>query len=63
MRENIEVIHSHDSTDPASPHHSVVITDQKAQRAWSGTGRNVAEAATEATRKMLGDRRVREYVE
>ena len=40
---------------------SVVITDRDAQRAWSGQGSTASEAATEAVRRLLGDRRVREY--
>lgn len=42
--------------------HQITITDRKAQRAWSGSGKTVGEAATEATKKFLGDRRAREYV-
>ena len=48
--------------DGSGVQHQVTITDHKASRAWSGTGQSVAEAATHATRKFLGDRRAREYV-
>lgn len=41
---------------------TAVITDRAANRAWSGEGGDHAEAATEATRKFLDDRRSREYV-
>lgn len=41
---------------------TAVITDKAANRAWSGEGKTAGEAATEATRKFLGDRRAREYV-
>lgn len=39
------------------------IKDAAAKRAWSGEGATGSEAATEATRKFIGDRRVREYME
>lgn len=41
----------------------VAIMDRKSGRAWTGTGATESEAATEAMRKFLGDRRVREYME
>ena len=37
------------------------INDRVAGRAWSGEGKDVGEAATEAVRKALGDRRIGEY--
>lgn len=40
----------------------VVITDRRAGRAWSGEGKTASEAATQAVRRLLGDRRAREYV-
>lgn len=43
--------------------HQAIITDKMGQRAWSGEGNTGSEAATEATRKFIGDRRIREYVE
>ena len=58
MKDNIEVLH--DKTE--SGEHTTVIQDQKGGRAWSGAGKTSNEASTEATRKMLGDRRAREYV-
>lgn len=39
----------------------VIIQDSKGGRAWSGEGRTAGEAATKAVRRLLGDRRVREY--
>ncbi len=39
----------------------VVIQDSSARRAWTGEGATVGEAATQAVRRLLGDRRVREY--
>lgn len=39
-----------------------VIKDDKAARAWSGRGKTASEAATQAVRKLLGDRRIREYM-
>lgn len=41
---------------------TAVVTDRGAGRAWSGEGSTESEAATEATRKFLGDRRSSEYV-
>lgn len=43
--------------------HQAIISDKLAKRAWSGEGNTGSEAATEATRKFIGDRRVREYME
>lgn len=39
-----------------------VVTDRGAGRAWSGEGNTDSEAATEAVRKFVGDRRSREYL-
>lgn len=39
-----------------------ILKDTGAKRAWSGEGETMSEAATEATRKFLGDPRSREYV-
>ncbi len=39
-----------------------VVKDTQAQRAWSGEGDTMSQAATEAMRKFLGDRRAGEYV-
>lgn len=41
---------------------TAVVTDRNANRAWSGEGATHSEAATDATRKFIGDRRSREYV-
>ena len=49
------------SSDGVSTKHQAIITDKAAQRAWSGEGDTAGKAATEATRKFIGDRRVREY--
>lgn len=49
------------ATDGAN--HQAIIKDKTANRAWSGEGKTGSEAATEATRKFIGDRRVREYME
>lgn len=59
MRDNIEV----EVSDREDGSKAVVITDQKARRAWSGEGADTGKAATEAVRRLLGDRRAREYVE
>ena len=40
---------------------TATIEDGASRRAWSGEGATVDEAATEATRKFIGDRRAREY--
>lgn len=41
---------------------TAVIQDQAARRSWSGEGATHDEAATQATRKFMCDRRVREYL-
>ena len=41
---------------------TAVIKDDGAKRAWSGEGSTESEAATEAARKFISDRRSREYV-
>lgn len=41
---------------------AAVVTDRNANRAWSGEGATDSEATTEAVRKFIGDRRVREYM-
>jgi len=60
-KEDIEVTIVPPGADSAK--HQAVITDRAAKRAWSGEGDSSNEAATEATRKFLGDRRTREYME
>lgn len=40
---------------------TAVIRDDGQNRAWSGEGTTHDEAATQATRKFIGDRRAREY--
>lgn len=58
IKDNIDVVVTEAKDgEPAT----AVIQDRTAQRAWSGEGRTGSEAATEATRKFIGDRRVREY--
>lgn len=61
MRDNIGVEILPDAGD-GSPR-QVVINDHRAGRAWSGEGKTTSEAATEAVRRLLGDRRAREYME
>lgn len=56
-RENVEVVVG----DNEAGGKSATITDRKAGRAWSGEGDTESKATTEAMRKFLGDRRVREY--
>jgi hypothetical protein len=41
---------------------TAIVTDRNANRAWSGEGATHSEAATDATRKFIGDRRSREYL-
>jgi hypothetical protein len=41
--------------------HQTLIKDTKSNRAWSGEGDTQNKASTEATRKMISDRRSREY--
>lgn len=41
---------------------NATINDRGASRSWSGEGSTHAEAATEATRKFLKDRRSGEYI-
>lgn len=41
---------------------TAVIQDVKGQRAWSGEGKTHDEAATQATRRFIDDRRVKEYL-
>jgi len=41
---------------------NVAVTDRASGRAWTGSGATTGEAATEATRKFLGDRRAAEYL-
>lgn len=43
--------------------HTTVISDRQASRAWSGEGRTVNEATADAIKRLLGDRRAREYME
>lgn len=60
MRDNVEVtVGEHPE---GGGKRVAVITDRASQRAWSGEGSTDSAAATEATRKFLGDRRAREYV-
>jgi len=59
--ENIS-IETSEGAEGSETSHQVTITDRKASRAWSGEGASVAEAATQATRKFLDDRRAREYI-
>lgn len=56
--ENIEV----EAAAPVGEAHQVVITDRKSGRAWSGEGKSHNEAATQAVRRLLGDRRTHEYL-
>lgn len=58
MKDDIAV--EHGKTDHGE--FTTSINDRKANRAWSGVGKTQDEASTEATRRMLGDRRAREYV-
>jgi hypothetical protein len=58
-KDDIEVTVGSDDTGYKK---QVVISDRKGNRAWSGEGATESEAATEATRKFIGDRRIREYV-
>lgn len=49
--------------NPADPNKSqAVVQDRARSRAWTGEGASESEAATEAFRKFLGDRRSTEYV-
>lgn len=56
----VEINLPYSSENPGSKHQAV-IKDQAAGRAWSGEGDTAGKAATEATRKFINDRRVREY--
>lgn len=58
-KDNINVDHSYNSE---SAKHQTVIKDTIENRAWSGEGTTQSQASTEATRKFLSDRRVREYM-
>ena len=40
---------------------TAVVIDRKGNRAWSGEGDTENAATTDAVRKFIGDRRVREY--
>jgi hypothetical protein len=61
-RDNISVEHSTD-TSSGQLVHRTSINDHLARRAWTGESVvSQSQASTEATRKMLGDRRAREYV-
>lgn len=62
MSESIEVEVADQTAGDTVVGQSVLITDRKGGRAWSGEGQTASEAATRAVRKLLGDRRVREYV-
>lgn len=42
--------------------HHATIVDVPGGRAWSGEGSTSGEAATEAVRKFVSDRRAREYL-
>lgn len=57
---NVKVELGESPADPARK--TAVIRDDAANRAWSGEGPTHAEAATEATRKFVSDRRVKEYL-
>lgn len=41
---------------------TAVVIDRKGGRAWSGEGPTESEAATDAVRNFVGDRRTREYL-
>lgn len=58
--ENIDVEIS-DRAD-GMPGKQAVVIDRKGGRAWTGEGATDSAAATEATRKFIGDRRAREYL-
>jgi hypothetical protein len=49
------------ATDGAK--HQAVVRDRGRNRAWSGEGDTSSEAATEATRNFIVDRRAPEYME
>lgn len=57
----VEINLPYSAGNPGSKHQAV-IKDNAANRAWSGEGDNSNEATTEATRKFISDRRVREYM-
>jgi hypothetical protein len=59
IRDNIEV---EIMPIPGTGRQSAGISDRVSGRVWSGEGATMGEAATEAMRKFLGDRRAREYV-
>lgn len=62
-REDIEVEINYSPTGVANGtgQYDATVRDGNS-RAWSGSGSTPGAAATEATRKFLGDRRAREYV-
>lgn len=63
---NVEVVigdHPEDRWNPdGQKRRAAVVIDKRAGRAWTGEGWTDGEAATDAVRRFLGDRRAREYV-
>jgi hypothetical protein len=59
MSEPTDVTVKHGEIDGVK---NTVISDRVSNREWSGTGTTHDESSTEATRKFIGDRRVREYI-
>lgn len=59
--DDISVSHQTGTADGQAIYQTV-INDHKANRAWSGQSPiSQDQASTEATRRMLQDRRIREY--
>ncbi len=60
---NVEIVPQRTDEGIETGKQQAVVTDRSSGRAWSGEGDTTSEAATEAVRKFIGDRRAREYME
>ena len=61
MKDNIKVEIADRMVGDTVSGKTAIVVDLKGNRCWTGEGATDSEAATEATRKFLGDRRAREY--
>lgn len=61
-RDDVEVVTASGKDAFGADVQQATIVDRKANRCWSGSGKTVDAAHTEALKGFLGDRRAREYV-